>query len=963
MTINSTLMKAILSMDAYNRGYNPGIRISENALGSAKIIQTTIDGIQTNLDSAIIRNPITKERLDDDISFYAIAYDYNGETVIAYRGTDSASDGLAYPIATGFTGVPQGSMAFQFYNAVASQLNSHISIDPRLANISVTGHSLGGGLAGLVGAVYGKDGALFDNMPFEQSAQNTRFSPIPDYLTTVYQGRAPWAETIVNNDPNGPIRTYSLDGEFLSWARPLQQTFEDPYQLPGPPNLSAYLPDSLDLHSISSLIIHMFSITEINGATDWEAASPYFWPLLYQNDFAQSIGEESASLLTTKLAYSTIDEGDTDARPFGDTGIRALYDDANDLGRALDTAGSGHVVETLAEALSQSFVQFAGELALNSVLKDTVPNALKGVLTFNEFDGSNALSVNLADDYWGINTGSPLHGADGARERLVNAVLDTVDGGVNTAQKALDIWGVGSAPHNAFDHITFGLKSGKQARAFDNQLDSPQAGLIIGGSGNDDLVGTKGNDLFIAGTGRNYIAGEGGIDIVSYAGASDAIRITGSTSYRNGRSYTKINKGEDQPDYLSGVDYVIGTAQGDYVDLRSGFTNQTIDGAGGENRFSINGGVYDMATDTYYDFDGNSFNKLINFEPDEYADTSGLQALLVSETGYTSIIEEPSDGSRPTQNITTSALDFSHFDKGITLELSASTYETWDGTVPHTSATPWGSWTGARNGKVYNDSMEFEFLRAGYIYGTNHDDTFIYGWDNTNGRATPGLGNDKVYIADSARKHVIIDYVGGHDEYYVGATLSRIQIDGSILWSDLQSISLVEHDVDEFKATLDFGQIGSLYIEFDDNKDGDHPHDPLSTFDIVFNNGGRINLKSFGMTETAPAEIHLCLIHHIQRGMMTTGLVGKITTNDIMVKAEKTSYQVKAERMLFTVVSTMISFMAVKGMTVFMADFRMMFCKGMKVMIRLMGVKVLTKQSIRGHQQITPSPISLITFR
>jgi putative lipase involved disintegration of autophagic bodies len=40
------------------------------------------------------------------------------------------------------------------------------------ANIMVTGHSLGGGLAGLVGSLYHLNGVLFDNMPLENVAED-----------------------------------------------------------------------------------------------------------------------------------------------------------------------------------------------------------------------------------------------------------------------------------------------------------------------------------------------------------------------------------------------------------------------------------------------------------------------------------------------------------------------------------------------------------------------------------------------------------------------------------------------------------------------------------------------------------------------------------------------------------------------------------------------------------------------
>ena len=77
--MNGELFKAILSMDAYNRGNNKGININllESAgqfIGNSQIFQ--------------------ESDIDEDTSgvnkgFYAIAHEYEGETVISCRGTDA----------------------------------------------------------------------------------------------------------------------------------------------------------------------------------------------------------------------------------------------------------------------------------------------------------------------------------------------------------------------------------------------------------------------------------------------------------------------------------------------------------------------------------------------------------------------------------------------------------------------------------------------------------------------------------------------------------------------------------------------------------------------------------------------------------------------------------------------------------------------------------------------------------
>lgn len=389
--MNETLMYAILSMDSYNRGYNANIFFGDYENG-VPVEGSDIDGISIGTanikyDSNILKD-INENPLDEPIDFYALAYDYNGETVISYRGTDNFPLDFyyGYGVGSGLPDADQGAAAFAFYNAVAILDNGGFAIDPRLANISVTGHSLGGGLAGLVGAVYGKEGALFDNMRFEAAAMNSNVTAAinTSYKNLVYGTEEPWTATISDDPDVSLLHTYSLDDELIAFQRIGQQTPETVYSLPGDPNLRPYLPDNYDLHSMAALVIHMFAETELAGQTSWHAASPYFWPILFQNDFARSVGENAgASVLTTKIAYSAIDNGTT---IFGDTAIRALYNDANDLGEALQAAQASPYITAYASEISQVFVHYAGLLALHkrtwNDLYDTNFFANYGVLSW-----------------------------------------------------------------------------------------------------------------------------------------------------------------------------------------------------------------------------------------------------------------------------------------------------------------------------------------------------------------------------------------------------------------------------------------------------------------------------------------------------------------------------------------------------------------------------------------------------
>lgn len=83
MTIIRDLFLAILSMDSYNRGYNSGFG-GNDAFRSSTVGTTAIG------DATIVFNVDGAGLLDsaEALNFYAIAYDYNGERVFAYRGTD-----------------------------------------------------------------------------------------------------------------------------------------------------------------------------------------------------------------------------------------------------------------------------------------------------------------------------------------------------------------------------------------------------------------------------------------------------------------------------------------------------------------------------------------------------------------------------------------------------------------------------------------------------------------------------------------------------------------------------------------------------------------------------------------------------------------------------------------------------------------------------------------------------------
>jgi putative lipase involved disintegration of autophagic bodies len=155
MTLSNDLFMAILAMDSYNRGYGAGIGDPNTGLSG------------TQIGNATLRNDVLPSGYKS-ASFFAQSYTYAGKTIISYRGTDTLKGDLAAD-AIGGSGsffATQTKMAADFYRSINGNSTA------KNANIELTGHSLGGGLAGFVGSIYGLKATLFNNMAFELGSNN-----------------------------------------------------------------------------------------------------------------------------------------------------------------------------------------------------------------------------------------------------------------------------------------------------------------------------------------------------------------------------------------------------------------------------------------------------------------------------------------------------------------------------------------------------------------------------------------------------------------------------------------------------------------------------------------------------------------------------------------------------------------------------------------------------------------------
>ena len=157
MTISKDLFLSILSMDAYNRGYGAGIA-NLGGLGSG------IGAATVGKDAQQLLSGGTAQAA----SFYAIAYnDPTYGTIISYRGTDSLPADLPVDLPVSFGGSYQQTqiaLAQKFFKAV------HAANDA--SPILLTGHSLGGALVGMIGALNGANSVLVDHIGFNAAITN-----------------------------------------------------------------------------------------------------------------------------------------------------------------------------------------------------------------------------------------------------------------------------------------------------------------------------------------------------------------------------------------------------------------------------------------------------------------------------------------------------------------------------------------------------------------------------------------------------------------------------------------------------------------------------------------------------------------------------------------------------------------------------------------------------------------------
>jgi hypothetical protein len=563
--MEANLFLAILAMDSYDRDYNQGVFVTPQRAGD--------DAAGVQIGDATVYN---HSAIVPD-SFYGIAYNWEGVTVISYRGTDDTSllnllngDLLnGWTLGAGSAGAPQATDASQFYQ----QVTGLGIFDGPAPDLVLTGHSLGGGLAGFIASVTGARAYIYNWMPYAGAAVGAvlakDFTLGLSNLLSLFTG-GPLAG-FLGLPSSGSITGTYTSGEALTGARAVAPTLEAGILSGGNTALAdatkAYLtaidypPDTrtvsafddsllsaINLHSQALLVLLLWA--QDNGQTNWhDIGNP-----LYKAMFDDRLGTDlklgsntgtasAAGQMLRMIAYSAIDTG---TEVFGSTGIKSLFQDATTVDKLVTSQDAAKYLKdsSVQDALASVFVEYAGLLAVN---QEDTQDAI-GIIDFDS--ANNKLGIDFSGDTWKItgpdttnppNTPAKIVGKQDLMDSLVNF------SGASKAElkQAIDkVWG------GSNDNIVKLVAATTTEKAVldesgDQDIHGPDSkptdgAMMVGGDGNDTLTGTSGNDLLIGGGGDNTFDGQGGNDIMFGGSGNDTFTLSGGgTNWIDGGGGTK----------------------------------------------------------------------------------------------------------------------------------------------------------------------------------------------------------------------------------------------------------------------------------------------------------------------------------------------------------------------------------------------------------------------------------------
>jgi VCBS repeat-containing protein len=480
-----------------------------------------------------------------------MAFVKGGEIVISFAGTydKSAADKVADVALAAGQFHPQVFEAARYYEDVKRAYPG--------ASISFTGHSLGGGLAALMGVFFDKKAVTFDPAPFRKAATMTNqallLAMLPDMgngtdkdllgfysISLSLPGPLPDYPVVIRGAGN--VSSYAVAGEFLtSAASNLLRIGKNPEVIPH----GAMSENSIDVLHSQALLIALKHSESFRQAS---YQMSFFVHDIFDRDlFARDTGPENTDqrdllthLIRREFGVPGVSGSDTDllskfAADMSRLGVFGATEDA--LRRPLEQMAFTHYYNTVTGAGREFFQAVAGGLRLD-LTQPIGDSAIAGANLIAEVKGYEALRS------WILNAVPAAHRSEVGAFLADNRRLTL----------ALDRKITADAPNDAVS---------------DFMLSGTQGGQLNGGGGDDMLVGRSGADrldggvgsdtyVFGANEGRDTVIDSDGAGSLRVAGLADA--LTGSTEASELDALRRrLWKGEGGIEYIQdGQDLLIG---------------------------------------------------------------------------------------------------------------------------------------------------------------------------------------------------------------------------------------------------------------------------------------------------------------------------------------------------------------------------------------------------------------------
>ena len=551
-SVQTDLIYAILALDSYNRLAGDGAAFGQgDKLGDFITYRRP--------------NPPDRSQWNSD-GFYAISFRnaQTGEIVVSFRGTDQFTTDLynGYGLALGNTplhqyfdsnlshlmGVEQAVDAATYYTEITGKLDSQFA-----ANVTLVGHSLGAGLAGYLNATTGTRAVVFDNLPYDVSGVNragelgvqASFANVRGYFTdqeflqsardgtiqaaisaALAVAAIPVAELAAFRDAFALLDTSMQGADLAARTRSFENTWAKTPLYSRTDAIANVAIDSVSGYHNQAMLVALLWNKGFGDAR-WEPAARYLWDAFFDETIATHLplaGVLLASgatgtpldVVQSAIAYSAVIESDgmDTGKPFGDSAIRAMFDDAGDLGDALlAIAAQPQPFATLAEFVGRSLVQYAASIALTPVLR-TVPESTNGILGWDA--ANHLLTIDYSDHRWTIG---------GATSTGISGKADVIDALVGTLPEidAIRQWlGVSGSLSGQFDRLQLAL-GGTNAAAVLPEPIGDHGNLYVALAGSAAIDGSSDQDMVLGGTGGDLLNGGGGDDILLGGPGSDTL--------------------------------------------------------------------------------------------------------------------------------------------------------------------------------------------------------------------------------------------------------------------------------------------------------------------------------------------------------------------------------------------------------------------------------------------------------